>query len=129
MLASSIRCDPPRRSSPRLSCFDGRNDGRLAACWAVRKFGKASRKPIAVASAIDQTFQGGKSSKASGFRVVGSDRRAAILQVEALILAEDAAVALLHERVIQGEGPGVTGVVRDPRERTLITAETSVTRS
>lgn len=67
--------------------------------------------------------------EAAGLIPAGSDRRAAILQVEALILAEDAAVALLHERVIQGEGPGVTGVVRDPRERTLITAETSVTRS
>ena len=43
-------------------------------------------------------------------------------------LADDAAVPLLHERVIQGEAAGVTGAVRDPRERALITVDTRVAR-
>ena len=56
----------------------------------------------------------------------GPERRAAILQVEKLILEADAAVPMLHERVIQGEQADVTGAARDPRERTLITADTQV---
>ncbi|OUE08249.1 Glutathione-binding protein GsiB precursor [Clavibacter michiganensis] len=56
----------------------------------------------------------------------GPDRRAAIMRVEALVLADDAAVPLLHERVIQGEAAGVSGAVRDPRERALITVDTRV---
>jgi peptide/nickel transport system substrate-binding protein len=57
----------------------------------------------------------------------GEERREAIMAAEAEILAEDAAIPMLHERVIQGEQPGVEGAVRDPRERELITAETAVT--
>lgn len=56
----------------------------------------------------------------------GPERRKAIIAAEAQILALDAAIPMLHERVIQGEGAGVTGALRDPRERTLITAATSV---
>lgn len=56
----------------------------------------------------------------------GPERRAAILQAEKLILETDAAVPMLHERVIQGEQAGVTGAARDPRERVLITADTQV---
>jgi hypothetical protein len=37
----------------------------------------------------------------------------------------DAAVPMLHERVIQGEASGVGGVERDPRERALITAKST----
>ncbi|WP_415971707.1 ABC transporter substrate-binding protein [Rhodococcus sp. 077-4] len=55
----------------------------------------------------------------------GDERRAAVLDAEKLILDKDAAVPLLHERVIQGESEGVTGVARDPRERTLITNQTA----
>ncbi|MBM7245776.1 ABC transporter substrate-binding protein [Rhodococcus fascians] len=55
----------------------------------------------------------------------GDARRTAILDAEKLILEKDAAVPLLHERVIQGESEGVTGVARDPRERTLITNQTA----
>ena len=55
----------------------------------------------------------------------GDDRRAAILAAEKLILEKDAAVPMLHERVIQGESEGLTGVARDPRERTLITNQTA----
>ncbi len=58
----------------------------------------------------------------------GPERRAAIMRVEALVLADDAAGPLLHERVIQGEAAGVTGAVRDPRERALITVDTRVER-
>ncbi|MWV48082.1 ABC transporter substrate-binding protein [Rathayibacter sp. VKM Ac-2803] len=58
----------------------------------------------------------------------GDERRRALMQVEALILAEDAAVPMLHERVIQGEGEGVAGAARDPRERALITGDTRVAR-
>ncbi|WP_420122663.1 ABC transporter substrate-binding protein [Nakamurella sp.] len=54
----------------------------------------------------------------------GPERRAAILQAEKLILEADAAVPMLHERVIQGEQTDVTGAARDPRERTLITTDT-----
>ncbi|MFF0990761.1 ABC transporter substrate-binding protein [Kocuria nitroreducens] len=56
----------------------------------------------------------------------GEERRRAILAAEATILAEDAAIPMLHERVIQGEQNGVVGAARDPRERELITAETTV---
>ncbi len=56
----------------------------------------------------------------------GEERRAAIMAAEAAILAEDAAIPMLHERVIQGEQPGVEGAVRDSRERELITAATTV---
>ncbi|MFI7584007.1 ABC transporter substrate-binding protein [Kocuria sp. M1N1S27] len=56
----------------------------------------------------------------------GEERQEAIMAAEAAILAEDAAIPMLHERVIQGEQSGVEGAVRDPRERELITAETTV---
>ena len=32
---------------------------------------------------------------------------------------------MLHERVIQGESAGITDVARDPRERILITNQTT----
>ncbi len=56
----------------------------------------------------------------------GSERRAAILQAEKLILEADAAVPMLHERVIQGEQTDVTDAARDPRERLLVTPDTRV---
>ncbi|MBP2215013.1 ABC transporter substrate-binding protein [Arthrobacter sp. CAN_C5] len=55
----------------------------------------------------------------------GPERRSAIIAAEAEILARDAAIPMLHERVIQGEAVNVEGAVRDPRERALITEETS----
>ena len=55
----------------------------------------------------------------------GDERRTAVLEAEKLVLDKDAAVPLLHERVIQGESENVTGVARDPRERTLITNQTA----
>ncbi|MBK0417643.1 ABC transporter substrate-binding protein [Leucobacter sp. CSA1] len=54
----------------------------------------------------------------------GAERQRATMLAEAEVLATDAAIPLLHERVIQGEVAGVHGAARDPRERILITAET-----
>ncbi|GAB3566839.1 ABC transporter substrate-binding protein [Arthrobacter alkaliphilus] len=56
----------------------------------------------------------------------GPERRAAIAAAEALILSKDAAVPLLHERVIQGESARIRNVERDPRERSLITSKTGI---
>ncbi len=64
--------------------------------------------------------------KAASEAPAGDERRAAIMTAEARILATDSAIPLLHERVIQGETGGVADAVRDPRERTLVTAETRI---
>jgi peptide/nickel transport system substrate-binding protein len=55
----------------------------------------------------------------------GPARQAAIMQAEKLVLESDAAIPLLHERVIQGESGAFTDVARDSRERRLITARTA----
>lgn len=57
---------------------------------------------------------------------LGEQRQQAIIAAEQLILSDVAAIPLLHERVLQGENPQVTGVVRDPIERRLIDAHSSV---
>ncbi|WP_237771225.1 ABC transporter substrate-binding protein [Kribbella sp. ALI-6-A] len=54
----------------------------------------------------------------------GDARRAAILAAEAAVLRTDAAVPLLHERVIQGDSSELLDSAKDPRERTLVTAQT-----
>ncbi|NKE57412.1 ABC transporter substrate-binding protein [Lentzea sp. PSKA42] len=56
----------------------------------------------------------------------GDQRRAAILEAEAAVLRTDAAIPMLHERVIQGDATSVAGSVKDPRERALITPTTHV---
>uniref|UniRef100_UPI0018E54B16 ABC transporter substrate-binding protein n=1 Tax=Glycomyces dulcitolivorans TaxID=2200759 RepID=UPI0018E54B16 len=56
--------------------------------------------------------------------VPGEARRAAVLDAETLILNADAAIPLLHERVIQGDAATVTGSIKDPRERELVGPET-----
>jgi peptide/nickel transport system substrate-binding protein len=48
------------------------------------------------------------------------------MAAEAHVLATDAAIPLLHERVIQGESTRVADAARDPRERVLITADTHI---
>jgi peptide/nickel transport system substrate-binding protein len=58
----------------------------------------------------------------------GPERRAAIMAAERAILDTNAAVPMLHERVIQGEAAGLSGAARDPRERLLVLPETSVSR-
>lgn len=67
-------------------------------------------------------------AKAAGIPA-GPERRAAISAAESLILSRDAAVPLLHERVIQGESTRVGGVERDPRERALVTSRTRLAAS
>ncbi|KFF63237.1 ABC transporter substrate-binding protein [Pectobacterium brasiliense] len=69
---------------------------------------------------IDQALQ-----KAAAIPA-GEARRQAIMQAENLILASDAAIPMLHERVIQGESAQVKDALRDPRERTLINAATHI---
>lgn len=54
----------------------------------------------------------------------GTGRQRAIMLAEARILGTDAAIPLLHERVIQGENAAVSGAARDPRERALVTTQT-----
>lgn len=57
---------------------------------------------------------------------VGDARRKAVIDAEAAVLAADAAVPMLHERVIQGDAAGVVDAAHDPRERELVTAATYV---
>ncbi|WP_394152638.1 ABC transporter substrate-binding protein [Vibrio maritimus] len=57
---------------------------------------------------------------------LGEPRQKAIIVAEQKILAEFAAIPLLHERVVQGESARVTDAVRDPSERRLIDAQTKV---
>ncbi|CAL9543737.1 ABC transporter substrate-binding protein [Streptomyces sp. NPDC050585] len=56
----------------------------------------------------------------------GDARRRAVMAAEAAVLATDAAVPLLHERVVQGDAAGVVGAAHDPRERLLVTPDTHV---
>ncbi|MFP1917725.1 ABC transporter substrate-binding protein [Lonsdalea quercina] len=72
---------------------------------------------------VDQALQ-----EAAGIPA-GEARRQAIMRAERRILATDAAIPLLHERVIQGESDRVRQVIRDPRERELITSQTTVNQA
>ncbi|WP_188194807.1 ABC transporter substrate-binding protein [Nonomuraea sp. SYSU D8015] len=65
-----------------------------------------------------------KAVKKAAATEAGAARRAAILEAEAAILRTDAAIPMLHERVIQGDATTVTGSAKDPRERILITLDT-----
>jgi peptide/nickel transport system substrate-binding protein len=56
----------------------------------------------------------------------GDDRRTAILAAETAILNADAAIPLLHERVIQGDAARVADSAKDPRERELVTPATRI---
>lgn len=56
----------------------------------------------------------------------GDERRQAIIEAEAAILRTDAAIPMLHERVIQGESARISNAERDPRERALITEQTTI---
>ncbi|MEU0387049.1 ABC transporter substrate-binding protein [Streptomyces chartreusis] len=67
-----------------------------------------------------------KALKKAGETSTGDPRRAAVIAAEAAVLGTDAAVPMLHERVIQGDAAGVTGAAHDPRERELVTADTHV---
>ncbi|MEV7481491.1 ABC transporter substrate-binding protein [Streptomyces halstedii] len=55
------------------------------------------------------------------------ERHRAEMTAEAAVLGADALVPLVHERFVQGyDGDRVQGVVLDPMERTLITADTHI---
>jgi peptide/nickel transport system substrate-binding protein len=69
-------------------------------------------------STVDQTVSAAAETEA------GAERHHVTMLAEAGILATDAAIPLLHERVIQGESAGVVDAARDPRERILITTNT-----
>ncbi|MGJ5833785.1 ABC transporter substrate-binding protein [Streptomyces ossamyceticus] len=56
----------------------------------------------------------------------GDARRKAVIEAETAVLGTDAAVPMLHERVIQGDAAGVVGAAHDPRERELVTTATYV---
>jgi peptide/nickel transport system substrate-binding protein len=64
--------------------------------------------------------------KKAGDTRAGETRRKAIIAGEAAVLGTDAAVPMLHERVIQGDAAGVVGAAHDPRERELVTPDTYV---
>ncbi|MEU6258869.1 ABC transporter substrate-binding protein [Streptomyces sp. NPDC047043] len=67
-----------------------------------------------------------KALRKAGGTATGEARRRAVVAAEAAVLATDAAVPMLHERVIQGDATGVVGAAHDPRERELVTADTYV---
>lgn len=56
---------------------------------------------------------------------LGEKRREAIMSAEELILKKDVVIPVLHERVLLGQSKSVSNVVLDPRERGLITTETT----
>ncbi|MFC8592073.1 ABC transporter substrate-binding protein [Streptomyces atroolivaceus] len=62
----------------------------------------------------------------AGATPTGDARRRAVVDAEAAVLATDAAVPMLHERVIQGDAADVVGAAHDPRERELVTLDTHV---
>ncbi|MFE9397080.1 ABC transporter substrate-binding protein [Streptomyces flavidovirens] len=56
----------------------------------------------------------------------GPARRKAVLAAETAILNTDAAIPMLHERVVQGDAANVVDSAKDPRERLLVTVDTHV---
>ncbi|GGP75365.1 ABC transporter substrate-binding protein [Saccharothrix coeruleofusca] len=62
--------------------------------------------------------------RAAAATEAGDARRAAVLAAEAAVLRTDAAIPMLHERVIQGDATSVADSAKDPRERTLVTTAT-----
>lgn len=70
--------------------------------------------------AVDKALAGAATAPA------GEARRRAVVAAEAAVLATDAAVPLLHERVVQGDAARVVGAAHDPRERELVTVDTYV---
>ncbi|MDG4860065.1 ABC transporter substrate-binding protein [Streptomyces sp. T-3] len=65
-----------------------------------------------------------KALKKAAATETGDARRKAVIAAEAAVLATDAAIPMLHERVIQGDAADVEGAAHDPRERLLVTADT-----
>ena len=67
-----------------------------------------------------------KALSKAGATPTGDARRRAVVEAEAAVLATDAAVPMLHERVIQGDAADVVGAAHDPRERELVTLDTHI---
>ncbi|MFG2653344.1 ABC transporter substrate-binding protein [Streptomyces sp. NPDC048436] len=67
-----------------------------------------------------------KALKEAAAAPAGAARRKAVIEAESAVLGTDAAVPMLHERVIQGDATSVVGAAHDPRERELVTAATYV---
>lgn len=70
--------------------------------------------------AIDQAITAAEAAPA------GDQRRARIAEAEATILAGDAVVPLVHERVLLGEQTTVVDTIRDPGERRLVQPSTRI---
>ncbi|MEU6145743.1 ABC transporter substrate-binding protein [Streptomyces sp. NPDC047081] len=84
----------------------------------------ASEGSFNIAQLADPTVD--KALKQAAGTRTGEARRKAVVAAEAAVLATDAAVPMLHERVIQGDAKGVVDAAHDPRERQLVTADTYV---
>ncbi|WP_171116561.1 MULTISPECIES: ABC transporter substrate-binding protein [Streptomyces] len=84
----------------------------------------ASDGSFNIAQLADPTVD--KALKKAGETEVGDARRKAIIEAEAAVLGTDAAIPMLHERVIQGDAAGVVDAAHDPRERELVTVDTYV---
>ncbi|AXI79121.1 ABC transporter substrate-binding protein [Peterkaempfera bronchialis] len=71
-----------------------------------------------LAQLCDKTVDAAVASAAA----IGSTgaRQDAVMRAEAAVLATDAMVPLVHQRVVQGVAAGVRGVLLDPYERTLV---------
>ncbi|MBP1327117.1 peptide/nickel transport system substrate-binding protein [Leucobacter exalbidus] len=67
---------------------------------------------------VDQAIQSASEAEA------GPTRQLATMRAETEVLATDAVIPLLHERVIQGESERIENAARDPRERLLVTPDT-----
>ncbi|GAA4899330.1 ABC transporter substrate-binding protein [Streptomyces coeruleoprunus] len=84
----------------------------------------ASRGSFNIAQLADPAVD--KALEKAAATGTGEARRKAVIAAEAAVLATDAAVPMLHERVIQGDAAGVVGAAHDPRERLLVTVDTHV---
>ncbi|OKK02545.1 ABC transporter substrate-binding protein [Streptomyces sp. CB03234] len=84
----------------------------------------ASRGSFNISQLADPTVD--KALDKAAATAAGDARRRAVMAAEASVLATDAAIPMLHERVVQGDAAGVVGAEHDPRERLLVTPATYV---
>lgn len=71
-------------------------------------------------AAVDEAVQA-----ASGI-MPGKERQKAIIEAESKILSTDTVIPLVYERSLQGESSRISNVTRDPFQRRLITAKTTL---
>jgi peptide/nickel transport system substrate-binding protein len=67
-----------------------------------------------------------KALRKAGSTTSGEARRKAALDAETAVLNTDAAIPMLHERVVQGDATDVVDSAKDPRERLLVTVDTYI---